>query len=144
MKEPTYKHHPDCPGSHPSGGFGCPMSKELDWEKDFLARKDQPCDDFEENETSLMTNEAVPHECPECGGTRYSCANCKRDHHKDGWKLCLVKRILTAKEDALRKSVDDLRRMESDYDDEDKRARRDVRPYNEALDEVLALLTPKN
>ena len=32
----------------------------------------------------------------------------------------------------------EMERMESDYDDEDKRARRDVRPYNEALSEIIA------
>ena len=43
--------------------------------------------------------------------------------------------------ESLRGWVEKNRRMESDYDDEDKRARRDVRPYNEALDEILSHLS---
>lgn len=65
------------------------------WERELLMMDDQPCGDFEEAETSPMTNEAVPHECPDCGGTRYFCKNCSSDHHKDGWKLCFVRTLLS-------------------------------------------------
>ena len=37
--------------------------------------------------------------------------------------------------------VEGLKRTESDYDDEDKKSRRDVRPFNEALDVIIIGLT---
>jgi hypothetical protein len=36
--------------------------------------------------------------------------------------------------------VEWMKRMESDYDDDDKRARRDVSPYNQALSDSLSIV----
>jgi len=47
--------------------------------------KCQPCDNFMEREESEN-----PHGCPECGGLRYFCENCHRDHHEGGWNTCTL------------------------------------------------------
>lgn len=44
------------------------------------------------------------------------------------------------REAELIEEIEGIRRFESDYDDEDKRSRRDVRPYNQALEDILTKL----
>ena len=40
--------------------------------------------------------------------------------------------------------IKNMKRLETDYDDEDKRARQNVKPYNEALSDILAHLTKQD
>ena len=59
--------------------------------------------------------------------------------HKEEW-LKFIEEIIKLERIKLKEKIEGNKRMESDYDDEDKRSRRDVRPFNEALDSVLKLL----
>ena len=55
-----------------------------------LNNGDQPCNNFMVGDHGMYTspNTPQPHECPDCLGTRYFCANCNRDHHENGWESC--------------------------------------------------------
>lgn len=46
----------------------------------------QPCESF----TPSFDEGFVPHQCPDCGGLRYFCSSCLRDHHDWGWESCAV------------------------------------------------------
>ncbi len=63
---------------------------------------EQPCNDFraeiEGNAYATWDNE---HECyapfepgkPKCGGVVSWCANCRRDHHDQGYETCLSRKL---------------------------------------------------
>lgn len=73
-----------------------------------------------------------------------SCPNCGQEVNQKFVEDTIdeiLQQVLTEQKMKFKEMVENKRRMESDYDDEDKRNRRDVRPYNEALDETLSELT---
>ena len=43
----------------------------------------QPCEFY-----FMDDDDPYPHCCPDCEGLRYFCANCHKDHHKNGWESC--------------------------------------------------------
>lgn len=50
----------------------------------------QPCANFTNNEIDLLPSGAYgAHQCPDCGGIRWLCGTCKKDHHEKGWCHCL-------------------------------------------------------
>ena len=54
--------------------------------------------------------------------------------------ISVPKTLITHLLSTLVKEMEGLKRMESDYDDEDKRARRDVRPFNEGISAAVAVV----
>jgi hypothetical protein len=78
--------------------------------------------------------------------TKCDCATDEEHEARTQWTAeqgnvrYFIYQTIKNREREIAEGVDAHRRMESDYDDDDKKARRDVRPFNEGLDLAIALI----